>query len=172
MKELMNFKGNDVEVLVINGVAYFNPYHCGSCLGLSKSAVRNHLSKMNKKQVVKLSNSDVRDKDIRKLNNAGESFLTESGVYKLVFKSNKPEAEEFENWVTDEVLPNIRKYGMYAEDEILDNPDLLIEVATRLKQEKEKTKRLEAKVKQDKPKVIFAEALETSETKYLSWRIG
>lgn len=47
------------------------------------------------------------------MNNAGEKFLTESGVYKLVFKSRKPEAEKFSDWVTDEVLPQIRKTGSY-----------------------------------------------------------
>ena len=49
----------------------------------------------------------------RKLNNRGEKFLTESGVYKLIFKSDKKEAEKFQDWVTDEVLPEIRKTGGY-----------------------------------------------------------
>ena len=91
----------------------FNPYHVGECLELSDSAVRNYLAKMNEKQAVILKNSDVRDKDIRKLNNAGEKFITESGVYKLVFKSRKPNAEAFTDWVTDEVLPTLRKTGSY-----------------------------------------------------------
>ncbi|WP_455789219.1 ORF6C domain-containing protein, partial [Clostridium butyricum] len=43
----------------------------------------------------------------------GENFLTESGVYKLIFKSKKAEAERFQDWVTDEVLPQIRKTGSY-----------------------------------------------------------
>lgn len=68
---------------------------------------------MNEKQAVILKNSDVWDKDIRKLNNAGEKFITESGVYKLVFKSRKPNAEAFTDWVTDEVLPQIRQTGGY-----------------------------------------------------------
>ena len=92
---------------------FFNPYHVGECLELSDSAVRNYLAKMNEKQAVMLKNSDVRDKDIRKLNNAGEKFITESGVYKLVFKSRKPNAEAFTDWVTDEVLPTLRKTGSY-----------------------------------------------------------
>ena len=58
-------------------------------------------------------NSDVRSMHFRKLNNAGEKFLTESGVYKLVFKSRKPNAEKFTDWVTDEVLPTLRKTGSY-----------------------------------------------------------
>ena len=68
---------------------------------------------MNNKQVVKLKNLDVKDVPIRKLNNAGENFLTGSGVYKLIFKSDKKEAEKFQDWVTDEVLPEIRKTGGY-----------------------------------------------------------
>lgn len=47
----------------------------------------------------------------RKLHNTGENFLTESGVYRLAFKSHKPQAERFTSWVTDEVLPSIRKTG-------------------------------------------------------------
>ena len=69
---------------------------------------------MNEKQVIKLTNESIAGlTDIRKLNNAGENFLTESGVYKLIFKSRKPEAEKFQDWVTDVVLPEIRKTGGY-----------------------------------------------------------
>ena len=113
MNELMIFEGNEVEAFEFKGEILFNPYHVGVCLELSESAVRNYLAKMNEKQAVVLKNSDVRDKDIRKLNNAGEKFLTESGVYKLVFKSRKPNAEKFTDWVTDEVLPTLRKTGSY-----------------------------------------------------------
>jgi prophage antirepressor-like protein len=113
MNNLMNFEGNSVEVFEWNGQVLFNPRHVGNCLELSDSAVRNYLAKMNKKQAIVLKNPDVRDKDIRKLNNAGEKFLTESGVYKLIFKSRKPEAERFSDWVADDVLPQIRKTGFY-----------------------------------------------------------
>lgn len=68
---------------------------------------------MNDKQVIKLTNSKIGIADFRKLHNTGENFLTESGVYKLIFKSRKQEAEKFQDWVTDEVLPNIRKTGGY-----------------------------------------------------------
>lgn len=113
MKNLMVFENYNVEVFELNGQVLFNPYHCGECLELNESSVRNHLSKMNSKQSVLLKNSDVLNKDIRRMNNAGEKFLTESGVYKLIFKSKKKEAEKFQDWVTDEVLPQIRKTGSY-----------------------------------------------------------
>lgn len=113
MHKLMIFEGHEVEVFELNGTALFNPYHVGECLEMAPGTVKDHMSKMNKKQVVKVKNSDVGLTNFRKLNNAGENFLTESGVYKLVFKSRKPNAEAFTDWVTDEVLPTLRKTGSY-----------------------------------------------------------
>ena len=151
MNNLMIFEGHEVEVLEVEGRVLFNPYHVGECLGLSDSAVRMAISKMTEAQVIKLKNSDVNKTDsrensklqnmhFRKLNNAGENFLTESGVYKLVFKSHKPNAEAFTDWIADEVLPAIRKHGIYATDNVIDNilnnPDFGIELLTRLKSER------------------------------------
>ena len=116
---LMIFEGHDVEVFELNGQVLFNPYHVGECLELGESAIRMAIAKMNEKQVVKIKNSDVSKVDIRKLNNAGENFLTESGVYKLVFKSHKPNAEAFTDWIADEVLPTLRKTGGYVNNDNL-----------------------------------------------------
>lgn len=107
----MIFEGHNVEVFEWEGKVLFNPYHVGECLDLSPEGVRKAITRMSEKQVKKLKNSDVTNCHIRKLNNAGENFLTESGVYKLIFKSHKEEAERFQDWVTDEVLPTIRKTG-------------------------------------------------------------
>lgn len=117
MNNLMIFENKPVEVFEWNGQALFNPYDCGDCLELAKSSVRDAMRKMNTNQVVKLNNSNVGITNFRKLHNTGESFLTESGVYKLIFKSKKKEAERFQDWVTDEVLPTIRKTGGYVDDE-------------------------------------------------------
>ena len=108
MNNLMIFEGHEVEVFEVDGVVLFNPYHVGECLEISPEGVRKAITRMTDKQVVKLKNSDVANRHIRKLNNAGENFLTESGVYKLVFKSRKPNAEMFTDWIADEVLPSIR----------------------------------------------------------------
>lgn len=110
---LLVFEGHNVEVFELDNVIYFNSRHVGECLDLTDSAIRMAIKKMTSNQVRKLKNSDVKQIDIRKLNNAGENFLTESGVYKLAFRSDKPEAERFTNWVTDTVLPQIRKTGGY-----------------------------------------------------------
>ena len=95
------------------------------------------------------------------------TFVNESNLYKLIFQSRKKEAENFTEWVTSEVLPDIRKHGMYAKDELLDNPDLLLDVITKYKEEKERNKELEDKITEDKPKVIFAEAVSASHTSIL-----
>ncbi|MFQ4242947.1 toxin Bro, partial [Clostridioides difficile] len=130
MNELMNFEGKEIEIFEYNGQVLFNPYDCGRCLELSDSAIRNHLSKMNDTQAILLKNSAVLDKDIRKLNNAGEKFLTESGVYKLIFKSQKEEAEKFQDWISDEVLPAIRQTGAYITNNA--DPDKLREKASEI----------------------------------------
>ena len=127
----MIFGEHEVEIFELDGQVLFNPYHVGECLGIAdvKSSIRN----FNEKQIVKVTNSKVHNLHFRKLHNTGENFLTESGVYKLVFKSHKPNAEAFTDWITDEVLPTIRKTGGYV-----NNDDLFI--ATYLPYADESTK--------------------------------
>jgi prophage antirepressor-like protein len=76
--------------------------------------------------------------------------INESGLYSLILKSNKPEAKKFKRWVTAEVLPSIRKHGIYATDEVIEktlkNPDFLIEILTELKKEREERQKLSTKV--------------------------
>ena len=167
MNNLMIFEGHEVEAFELKGQVLFNPYHVGECLELNGDAVRKAMSRMNEKQVLKITNSDVTNNHIRKLNNAGENFLTESGVYKLVFKSRKPNAERFTDWVTDEVLPSIRKHGMYAVDDLINDPDLAIKAFMALKEEKTRNKRLQADNSRIRPKEIFADAVATSQTSIL-----
>lgn len=168
MNDLM-FKNVVVEMIVLNGVPYFNPYHVGVCLGLSNSTVRDHIANMNSKQVVKLTNSIVDNTDFRKLHNTGENFLTESGVYKLIFKSNKEQAEEFQNWVTDDVLPMIRQTGVYiSEKERLqlklfsDDKGVVVDAHKKLIQLE--TKPLLEQLEEQAPDVAFAKAIGKSST--------
>jgi len=165
----MLFKNKQVEIFEFNGQVLFNLYHCGECLELGDSAVRMAISKMNKNQVIKLSNSDVKDSDIRKLNNAGENFLTESGVYKLIFKSKKEEAEKFQDWVTDVVLPQVRKTGGYIPiDEEESEQDILAKallIAQNTLQKKDEL--LKAKDKELEGKNRFLNQLAASENSLL-----
>lgn len=78
-------------------------------------------------------------------------IISEPGLYRLIMRSRKPEAKEFQRWVTHEVLPSIRKHGAYMTQQTLDkaltSPDFLIQLATKLKEEQEKVKALEPKAK-------------------------
>ena len=76
-----------MKYLNFEGRILFNSKDVVNCLDIKN--VNENIRLMNEKQVVKLRNSDISNTDIRKLNNAGENFLTESGVYKLIFKSRK-----------------------------------------------------------------------------------
>lgn len=78
------------------------------------------------------------------------NYIPEGDVYRLIIRSKLPSAEKFEKWVFDEVLPSIRKHGMYATDELLNNPDFAIKAFTALKEEREKRKSLEVEVAQQK----------------------
>lgn len=165
MNNIQIFEGHDVEVFELNGQILFNPRHVGGCLKLGDSAVKMAVSKMNEKQVIKVTNSKVKDIDFRKLHNTGENFLTESGVYKLILRSHKPEAERFGDWVTDEVLPSIRRNGAYIRNQENMTPEQImaagLEAAKKIIENKDK------EINRMKPKEVFADAVATSKTSIL-----
>ena len=103
--------------------------------------------------------------------NPNVNVINESGLYALIMRSNKPEAKKFRKWVTKEVLPAIRKHGMYATpqkvEEMLRDPDTMIQVLQALKAEREKVKALTAQAEENRPKVIFAEAVDASKDSIL-----
>lgn len=94
------------------------------------------------------------------------SFIPEGDVYRLITHSKLPTAEKFESWVFDEVLPSIRKHGIYATpttiEQMIADPANAIKVFSALKQEQERRKELEATVEHNAPKVLFAEAVQAS----------
>ena len=100
-------------------------------------------------------------------------IINEAGFYRLVLSSRKKDerVKKFQRWVTHEVLPSIRKHGAYMTpatlEEIADNPDLLIQLAQNLKLEREKRIAAEKTIEEQKPKVLFSEAVETSHTSIL-----
>lgn len=81
-------------------------------------------------------------------------IINESGLYSLILSSKMPNAKKFKHWVTADVLPAIRKTGMYATDELLDNPDLAIQAFTALKLEREKNKKLNTTVKVQEQQIM------------------
>lgn len=90
----------------------------------------------------------------------------EGEVYRLTMKSKLPNAEKFQDWVCNEVLPSIRKHGAYMTDNVLEqaisNPDFMIGLLQNLKEEQKKRIEAEAKIELDKPKVLFSEAVSAS----------
>lgn len=94
------------------------------------------------------------------LGRQGEAtVITESGLYAVILRSDKPNAKEFRKWVTSEVLPTIRKHGAYATPETIEqmisNPDFAIQLLTELKNEREKVSLLSATVKEYEPKASY-----------------
>lgn len=115
--------------------------------------------------ILSLSNATVAlqsldDDELAKFNLGGQNgeanIISEPGLYRLVMKSRKPEAREFQRWVTHEVLPSIRKHGIYATettiDQILADPDFGIRLLTDLKEERAKRIEAENQIKELEPK--------------------
>lgn len=88
--------------------------------------------------------------------NPNKTIISEPGLYKLIMRSRKPEAKTFQRWVTHEVLPSIRKHGIYATnttiDQIIADPDFGIRLLTDLKEERAKRIEAENHVKELEPK--------------------
>ena len=104
-------------------------------------------------------------------------FVNEQNLYKVIMRSDKPQAEPFQDWVCGEVLPSIRKHGAYATtatiESIIADPDNGIRLLQALKESNERAERerqerlaaqqqvekLEAQEVENKPKVIYADAV-------------
>lgn len=100
------------------------------------------------------------------------NFITESGLYAVILRSDKPNAKKFRKWVTSEVLPSIRKNGGYiAGQETLSDEELMAKallVANNKIAERDKIiEQKQARIEQMKPKEIFADAVSTSHTSIL-----
>ena len=99
------------------------------------------------------------------------TIINESGLYNVILRSDKPEAKPFRKWVTSEVLPTLRRHGMYATpdtvEKMLADPDTTIKLLETIKQERAARMALEAKAEADKPKVLFADSASASHTSIL-----
>ena len=166
MNELQtfNFNENEVRTLLINNEPYFVGKDVAEVLGYAKArnAIAAHVDEEDKKDAP--IQGDLGGKQ-------NMTVINESGLYSLILSSKLPQAKEFKRWVTNEVLPSIRKHGAYMNEQTLEealtNPDFLIKLATELKDEKEKRKVLQEENKQLKPKAFFADAVATSESSCL-----
>ncbi len=148
MENLQVFKNSefgDVRVFVVDNEPYFYLVDVCSVLGLSQTnKVKERLNK-DGWNTIPVIDSLGRTQQA--------TFINESNLYKVIFQSRKTEAERFTEWVTSEVLPSIRKNGMYAKEEILDNPDLLLDVISKLKVEREEKLAAQKQLAYQAPKV-------------------
>ena len=137
MSELQIFKDAEfgsVRTLTINDEPYFVGKDVAEILGYTNpsKALADHVDEDDK----------LNNESLSSLGQRGGWIINESGLYSLILSSKMPNAKKFKRWVTSEVLPAIRKHGIYAIDEVLNNPDMLIAALTELKAEREKTKLL------------------------------
>ena len=100
-----------------------------------------------------------------------DSFIPENIFYRLAMKAKNETAERFQAKVADEIIPSIRKHGAYMTadtlEKALSSPDFLIQLATKLKEEKERSAALLEDVSRMKPKEVFADAVSTSKASIL-----
>ena len=138
MNELKIFENNEfgkVRTVLVDGEPFFVGKDVAKILEYKNQ--RDALSK----------HVDVRDKGVAKCDTLGGvqdlTVINESGLYSLILSSKMPRAREFKHWVTSEILPSIRRHGLYAVDEVLANPDMLINALTALKEERANREQLE-----------------------------
>lgn len=158
--QLFNFQGKNLNVVEKNGEVYFDAEQ--SAIGMGISQTKNGKTYARWERVQEYLHSPQVGKG---------DYITEPQFYELAIKANNQTARSFQHWVTNEVLPSIRKHGAYmtpqAIEKALLNPDTIINLATQLKEEQQKRKQLQEENKVMKPKAIFADAVTTSHTSIL-----
>ena len=162
MNELQIFENAEfgqVRTVTIDNEPWFVGKDVAEALGYERTAdaIRQHV--------------EEEDKLTRCFADSGQNrqmyIINESGLYALIFGSKLESAKRFKHWVTSEVLPSIRKHGVYAVDELINNPEMAIKAFTALKEEREKNKVLIADNQRMKPKEIFADAVASSKASIL-----
>lgn len=140
MNELQVFKSGEfgeIRTVEIDGTTWFVGKDVADILEYQNGSrdINRHVDEEDKRKVMIFDGNQDKETII----------INESGLYSLILSSKMPSAKRFKRWVTSEVLPSIRKHGMYAVDELLENPDIAIKAFTALKQERAKNRELEQK---------------------------
>ena len=174
--ELAIFKHGDFTARTItddNGEIWFVAKDVAITLGYKDSTINNALSSLfaivpdiwaGKKRIfVRSENGVEQEREML--------CLTEQGLYFFLGRSDKKAALPYQMWVAGEVVPSIRKHGFYATpqaaEQILNDPDTFIKILTAFKEEKAKVAELTAQAEENKPKVIFADAVDASKDSIL-----
>lgn len=168
--QIFNFESQQVRVIEINNEPFFVGKDVATVLGYKDTvnALKSHV--------------ELEDKLGWQITTSGQkrnvTVINESGLYSLILSSKLDSAKRFKRWVTSEVLPSIRKHGAYLTPETLEqtmqDPDFLIGVLNGLKEEQQKRRAAELAhqeaqeiIQQQRPKVLFAELIETSQSSIL-----
>ncbi|MCM0724345.1 phage antirepressor [Latilactobacillus curvatus] len=157
--QLFNFNGNQVRTVLIENEPYFVGKDVADIQGYERSdnAIRNRV--------------DTEDKLTHHISASGQRrnmyIINESGLYSLILSSKLPAAKEFKRWVTKEVLPSIRKNGAYLTmekaEEILLNPDTIINLAQQVKNERQGRLIAEQRVNELTPKATYYDTVLANE---------
>ena len=159
--KIFNFNDIDVRVLVTDkNEPYFVAKDVCNVLGYTKSTssvIETHCKAEGCTKTVLPS----------KGGNQETILINEGNLYRLILKSKKPEAEKFESWVCDEVLPSIRKQGIYATnstiDNIINNPEFGIQLLESLKNERAEKEQLQKQAKHNEVKINFIDRVIASD---------
>lgn len=163
LKVFQNSQFGELEILTIDNKEWFPAIKVAEILGYTnpRKAIRDHAKEKGVTIRSVLSNGGMQDK----------KFIDEGNLYRLITRSKLPQAERFEEWIFEDVLPAIRKHGIYATDDVientLNNPDYIINVLTEYKKEKEQNLLLQQEVETNKPKVLFADSVAGSDNSIL-----
>lgn len=158
MNELQVFNNamfGNVRIILQDNEPWFVAKDVCDCLEINNS--RQALSRLDSDE----KNSVILNDGTQ--GNPEKSIVNEYGLYSLVLSSRKPEAKEFKRWITHEVLPSLRKYGTYSMNIPRTLPDALKAYANEI----EAHNQTRALLEEQKPKVLFADAVSTSDTDIL-----
>ncbi len=156
LQRFQNSQFGDLEILTIEGKQWFPAINVAETLGYTnpRKAIRDHAKERG------VTIRSVIDSLGR---NQNKKFIDEGNLYRLISRSKLPQAEQFEEWVFDDVLPAIRKHGIYATDNVientLNNPDYIITVLTEYKKEKEQNLLLQQEIGELKPKADYVDEI-------------
>ena len=163
--QVFNFTDqHQVRVIVQNREPWFSGKDVAKALGYTRArnAVRDHVSKNDK---MALSNLPEHQNDARVNSGYGDTqiYVNEAGVYSLIFSSKLPAAEKFKDWVTHEVLPSIRKHGMYMTDKIAEmaqaDPEAFETVTKKYLEAREKNRQLQKYIEDNRAYITLGRAV-------------
>lgn len=138
MDKLKIFESSEfgkVRIVLVDDEPFFVGKDVADVLGYQNGSrdINRHVEKADRRKTMVFDGNQ----------NKETILINESGLYSLILSSKMPRAREFKHWVTSEILPSIRRHGLYAVDEVLANPDMLINALTALKEERANRERLE-----------------------------